>query len=100
MINIKQFFKMLQNIYQKCLQTYHDLIANKKKQDRYLYTALDWTNYFIMWKIKDDLAISIVNSSDVKPKMIELDRKISHQSVMFVSEFFIDRDDLSHHTSA
>ena len=36
------------------------------------------------------------NSSDVKPKMIELDRKIGHNSVMSIREFFIDRDDPAH----
>ena len=39
--------------HQKRLQTYHELIANKKKQDRSLYTAHDWKNYLIVRKIKD-----------------------------------------------
>ena len=41
--------------HQKRLQTYHDIITNKKKQDRSLYTAQDWKNYFIVRKRKDDL---------------------------------------------
>ena len=32
-------------------------------------------------------------SSDFKPKMIELDRKTSHNSVMSICELFIDRDE-------
>ena len=28
--------------------------------------------------------------------MMELDRKIGHNSVMYIREFFIDRDDLAH----
>ena len=35
-------------------------------------------------------------SIDVKPKMIELDRKIGHKSVMSIHKFFMDRDDPDH----
>ena len=50
-------------------------------------------NYFIVRKIKDDPVLTIFKSSDVKPKMIELNRKIGHNSVMSIREFFIDRDE-------
>ena len=33
---------------------------------------------------------------DVKLKIIELDRKIGHNSVMSICEFFIDRDEPDH----
>ena len=59
-----------EKIHQKRLQTYHDLIVNNKKQDRNLHTAHDWTNYFILSKVKDEPALPRGNSSDVKPKMI------------------------------
>ena len=45
--------------YQKRLQNYHDSIANKKKQDRSLYTAQDWTNHLIARKRKDDPVLPI-----------------------------------------
>ena len=80
----------------KRLHTYHDLIVNKKKQDSSLYTAQDWENYLIMIKRKNDPALPRGKSSDVKTKMIELDRKIGHKSVMSIYEFLIDRDDLAH----
>ena len=35
-------------------------------------------------------------SSDVKPKMIELERKIGHNSVMSICEFFMDIDGPDH----
>ena len=35
-------------------------------------------------------------SRDVKPKRIELDRKIGHKSFMSIREFFIDRDETNH----
>ena len=35
-------------------------------------------------------------SSDVKPKMIELGRKIGHNSVMYIHELFIDRVEPDH----
>ena len=50
------------------LQPYHDLIANKKKQYRSLYTAQDLTNYLIVMKRKDDLVYPRGKSSDVKTK--------------------------------
>ena len=82
--------------HKKRLQTYHDLIANKKKQDISLYNAHDWTNDFISRKRRDEPILPIVKSSDVKPKMIELDRKIGHKSVMSIHEFFVDRDEPYH----
>ena len=45
---------------------------------------------------KDDPVQPRGNSSGVKSKMMELDRKIGHNSVMSICEFFIDRDDLAH----
>ena len=81
---------------QKRLKTYHELISNKKKQDRYLYTAHDWTNSLIVRKRKDDPVLPIVKSSDVKPKIIELETKIGHKSVMSIREFFIDIDETAH----
>ena len=80
-------------IHQKCLQTYHDLIVNKKKQDRWLYTGQDCTNYLIVRKRKDDPVLPRVKSSDVKQKIIELDRKIGHKGVMSIRQLFIDRDE-------
>ena len=60
-----------------------------------MYNAQDWENYLIVIKIKDDPVLPRGKSSDVKLKIIELDRKIGHKSVMYISEFFIDRDDPS-----
>ena len=47
-------------------------------------------------KIKYHPVLPRGKSSDVKPKMIELDRKIGHNSVMSIRELFIDRDDPAH----
>ena len=47
-------------------------------------------------KRKDDPSLPKGNSSDVKPKMVELDRKIGHKSVMSIHEFFIDRYEPAH----
>ena len=82
--------------HQKCLQNYHDLITNKKKQDRSLYTVQDWKNYLIVGKRKDDPVLPRGKSSDVKPKMIELDRNIGHKIVMSIRELFIGRDEPVH----
>ena len=49
-----------------------------------------------MRKRNNDPTLPRVNSSDVKPKMIELDRKIGHKSVMSIRKFFIDRDEPAH----
>ena len=35
-------------------------------------------------------------SSDVKPQIIELDREIGHNRVMYICEWFIDRDEPAH----
>ena len=61
-----------------------------------MYTAHDWGNYLIVRKINYDPVLQRGKSSDVKPKMIELDRNIGHNSVMSICEFFVDRDDPSH----
>ena len=61
-----------------------------------MYTAQDWANYLIVRKRKDDPFLPRGKSSDVKPKMIELDRNIGHNSVMSIREFFIDRDEPAH----
>ena len=61
-----------------------------------MYTAQDWGNYLIVRKINYDPVLQRGKSSDVKPKMIELDRNIGHNSVMSIREFFIDKDDPSH----
>ena len=82
--------------HHKHLQTYHDLITNKKKQDRSMYTAQDWANYLIVRKRKYDPVLPRGKSSDVKPKMIELDRNIGNKRVMSVRKLFIDRDDPDH----
>ena len=90
---------LLQNagkIHQKRLQTYHELLANKRKQDRSLYTAHDWKNYLITRKIKYGPVLTRGESSYDKPKMIELDRNIGHKSVMPINELFIDRDGTAH----
>ena len=50
----------------------------------------------ILGRIKNDPALPIGKSSDVKPKMVELDRKIGHKSVMSIREFFMDRDEPAH----
>ena len=56
--------------HQKHLQTYHELIANKKKLDRSMYTAQDCANDLITRKINDYPVLPRGKSSDVKPKMI------------------------------
>ena len=50
----------------------------------------------IVRRKKYDPDIPRGNSSDVKLKTIELDRKISHKSVMSIHEFFMDRDEPAH----
>ena len=47
-------------------------------------------------KRKDEPTLPRGKLSDVKPKMIELYRKIGNKSVMSICELFIDRDDLDH----
>ena len=47
-------------------------------------------------KRKDDPVIPRGKSSDVKPKIIELERKIGHKSVMYIRELFIDRYEPAH----
>ena len=49
-----------------------------------------------MRKIKDEPALPRGESSGVKTKIIELDRKIGHKIFMSIREFFVDRDDLAH----
>ena len=49
-----------------------------------------------MSKRKDDPALQRGKSSDIKPKMIELDTKIIHKSVMSIRKLFIDRDEPAH----
>ena len=83
-------------IHQKRLQNYHYLLANKKKQDRSMYTAQDWKNYLIVRKRKEDPVLPRGKSSYFKLKMIELVRKVGHNSVMSIHELFIDRDNLYH----
>ena len=61
-----------------------------------MYTAQDWANYLIVRKRKDYPVLPIGESSGVKPKIIELERKIGHNSVMYIREFFIDRDEPAH----
>ena len=61
-----------------------------------MYTAQDWENYLIVRNRKDDTVLTRGNLNGVKPEMIELDRKISHNSGMSIIEFFIDRDERSH----
>ena len=80
----------------KRLQTYHDLIANKKRQDRSMYTAQDWSNYLIVRNRKYETVLPRGKSSYVKPKMIELARNIGQNSVISIREFFVNRDELAH----
>ena len=47
-------------------------------------------------KRKYDLDLPRGKSSDVKSKMIELDRKISRKFFMSIRKFFIDRDEPAH----
>ena len=61
-----------------------------------MYTAQDWENYLIARKIKGDPVLPRIKSSNVKPKIIELGRNIGHNSVMYIREFFVDRDDPAH----
>ena len=56
-----------------------------------MYTAQDWANYLIVRKRKDDPVLPRGKSSGVKPKMIELDRKIGHNTVISIHELFVDR---------
>ena len=44
----------------------------------------------------DEPVLPRCKSSDVKPKMIELDRKIVHNSVIYIRELFIDRYEPAH----
>ena len=50
----------------------------------------------IPMKRKYDLDLPRGKSSDVKSKMIELDRKISRKFFMSIRKFFIDRDEPAH----
>ena len=61
-----------------------------------MHTEQDWKNDLIARKRKDNPVLPKGKSSDVKPEMIELDRKIGHNSVMYIREFFIDRYDPAH----
>ena len=61
-----------------------------------MYTAQDWVDYLIARKRKDEPVIPRGKKSDVKPKMIELDRNIGHNSVVYIREFFVDRDEPAH----
>ena len=45
---------------------------------------------------KDDLALPGGKSSDVKPKIFELDRKIGHKIFTSISKFSMDRDEIAH----
>ena len=49
-----------------------------------------------MRKIKDDPDIPRFKSSDVKPKIIELDKNSGHKSVLSICELFIYRDKPAH----
>ena len=49
-----------------------------------------------MSNIKDDPYLPRSKSSDDKPKMIELYKKIGHKSVMSIRKLFIDRDGPAH----
>ena len=49
-----------------------------------------------MRKRKDDPVLPRGKSIDVKPKIIELYRKIGHNSVVSIRKFFIDRDEPTH----
>ena len=53
-----------------------------------------------MRKRKDEPVLPRGKSSDVKPKikpkMIELDRNIGHNSAISIHDFFIDRDEPAH----
>ena len=82
--------------HKKRLQNHHELIAKKKKQDRSMYTAQDLINSLIARKRKDVPVLPRGRSSDIKPKMIELDRNIGHNSFMSIHELFIDRDEPDH----
>ena len=45
---------------------------------------------------RDDPALPRGDSSDVKPKMIQLDRKIGHKQFMYIHNLSMDRDEPSH----
>ena len=77
--------------HQKCLQTYHDLITNKKIQNMSLCTVHDCTNYLIVRKRKNEPTLPRGKLSEVKPKIIEFYRKIGHKHFMSIFELFIDR---------
>ena len=47
-------FRNTAKMHQHRLQTYHDLISNKKKQYSYLFTSQYWTNNLIVRNINDD----------------------------------------------
>ena len=50
----------------------------------------------IVRRIKDDSALPRGKSSDVKAKMIELERMVFHKSAMSICELFMDRDEPAH----
>ena len=77
--------------HQKRLQTYHDLIANKKKQDRSMYTAHDWKNYLFARMRKDDPDLPIGKSSEVKPQLLNWTGvSVTKLSCIFVNSSWID----------
>ena len=45
---------------------------------------------------KDEPVLPRGKSSDVKPKITELDRKIGHNSFIYIHDLFIDRDEPYH----
>ena len=49
-----------------------------------------------MRRRKDDPDIPRGKSSDIKPKIIQLDRNIGNKNVTFIRELFIDRDETAH----
>ena len=61
-----------------------------------MYTAQDWKSYLIVRKRNDDPVLPRGKSSDFKPKMIEVDRNIGHNSSMSICGFFIDRHEPAH----
>ena len=61
-----------------------------------MYTSQDWMNYLVFIKIRYYPDLPRVISNDVKPKMIELDRKIGWKSVICIHKLFIDKYEPAH----
>ena len=61
-----------------------------------MYNAQYWTNYFIVRRINYDPDLTRGKSSDVKTKLVELDRKVGHKNVISIRKLSMDRGEMAH----